>query len=135
MSRQFNRIKAAFCGGCAYCGGPGPLTRDHVVPKSKGGRHGYWNIVPACEPCNRDKDSRNVVEWIIASKKNINKLIYRWIRAIDYIAPRVEAAARQERKTKNRWRGKGRKLSFADWTKMLQGVIIKLENTVLKEEK
>jgi hypothetical protein len=40
---------------CAYCGGQfhnHSLTRDHVVPVSKGGRDKWTNVVTACKPCN-----------------------------------------------------------------------------------
>jgi len=40
---------------CAYCGGQHPssqLTRDHIMPQSKGGRDGWTNVVTACKPCN-----------------------------------------------------------------------------------
>ncbi|HET7776888.1 MAG TPA: HNH endonuclease [Azospira sp.] len=46
---------------CAYCGRefPGPrLTRDHVVPISRGGRDAWTNVVTACLPCNQKKGSR-----------------------------------------------------------------------------
>jgi len=40
---------------CAYCGGlfrAGDLTRDHIVPTSKGGRDVWMNVVTACRGCN-----------------------------------------------------------------------------------
>ena len=40
---------------CQYCGGhfkTSELTFDHVVPKSKGGRTSWDNIVTACRSCN-----------------------------------------------------------------------------------
>lgn len=43
---------------CQYCGVkyPGPeLTFDHVVPKSRGGKTNYNNIVTCCIPCNSEK--------------------------------------------------------------------------------
>lgn len=44
---------------CAYCGDEfrtADLTRDHVVPTSKGGVDKWTNVVAACERCNRKKD-------------------------------------------------------------------------------
>lgn len=44
---------------CAYCGDEfrtADLTRDHVVPTSKGGKDIWTNVVAACERCNRKKD-------------------------------------------------------------------------------
>jgi len=40
---------------CLYCGehfSRGELTRDHVVPLSKGGRDSWENVVTACLACN-----------------------------------------------------------------------------------
>ena len=43
---------------CAYCGSAEDLTFDHVVPRSKGGRTSWDNIVAACSPCNLRKGGR-----------------------------------------------------------------------------
>ncbi len=46
---------------CAYCGecfATSALTFDHVVPKSKGGRSTWDNLVPACQACNGRKGDR-----------------------------------------------------------------------------
>lgn len=44
---------------CHYCGSEsGQMTRDHIVPKSKGGVTRPINIVPACMPCNNRKADR-----------------------------------------------------------------------------
>lgn len=32
------------------------ITKDHIVPKSRGGRNVDWNYVPACQPCNFAKN-------------------------------------------------------------------------------
>lgn len=40
---------------CFYCGEPGKMTQDHVVPLIRGGRHEAANIVPACRRCNASK--------------------------------------------------------------------------------
>ena len=41
---------------CQYCGTVRTtLTVDHVVPRSKGGRSSWDNIVASCAPCNRRK--------------------------------------------------------------------------------
>jgi 5-methylcytosine-specific restriction endonuclease McrA len=39
---------------CAYCGGKAD-TVDHVVPRSRGGRHEWSNVVAACLRCNGRK--------------------------------------------------------------------------------
>jgi 5-methylcytosine-specific restriction endonuclease McrA len=46
---------------CQYCGGPHvaeDLTFDHVVPRSRGGRTSWDNVVTACAPCNLRKGHR-----------------------------------------------------------------------------
>jgi 5-methylcytosine-specific restriction endonuclease McrA len=43
---------------CQYCGSRDKLTVDHVIPKSRGGRDTWENLVAACTPCNNKKGSR-----------------------------------------------------------------------------
>lgn len=46
---------------CAYCGtmlSSQRLTRDHVVPLSRGGRDTWMNVVTACRHCNQKKGCR-----------------------------------------------------------------------------
>ncbi len=43
---------------CQYCGCPDELTFDHVIPRSRGGRTSWDNIVTACAPCNLRKGGR-----------------------------------------------------------------------------
>jgi 5-methylcytosine-specific restriction endonuclease McrA len=42
---------------CAYCGSRGD-TIDHVVPKSRGGKHSWENCVACCARCNARKADR-----------------------------------------------------------------------------
>ncbi len=46
---------------CQYCCEPFPtsdLTFDHVIPRSRGGRTTWNNVVTACAPCNLRKSNR-----------------------------------------------------------------------------
>ncbi len=50
---------------CQYCGRSGTelrpresLTRDHVIPLSRGGTNEWTNVVTACSPCNTRKSNR-----------------------------------------------------------------------------
>jgi len=48
---------------CQYCGvqfSAKNLTWDHVVPKSKGGRNCWENLVTACQSCNQKKGDRDL---------------------------------------------------------------------------
>jgi hypothetical protein len=50
---------------CAYCGDVfaiSKLTRDHVHPRSKGGKDRWENVVASCGPCNKKKDNRDIME-------------------------------------------------------------------------
>lgn len=50
---------------CQYCGGRfhrQDLTKDHIIPKSKGGENTWDNIVTCCKTCNRKKGDRSLQE-------------------------------------------------------------------------
>lgn len=50
---------------CQYCGKVFPgeeLTYDHILPKSRGGRTVWENIVTCCVACNRKKGGRTPKE-------------------------------------------------------------------------
>ncbi len=57
---------------CQYCGTTkATLTIDHVVPKTKGGRDTWENLVCACVKCNNKKGNRTPEQ---ANMKLLNKL-------------------------------------------------------------
>lgn len=47
---------------CVYCGNKQQLTLDHLVPKSKGGRTSWDNLVTACQRCNAQKADLSLEE-------------------------------------------------------------------------
>lgn len=50
---------------CLYCGQiyhPSLLTRDHVIPQSRGGLDVWVNCASACRPCNQRKADRTCEE-------------------------------------------------------------------------
>jgi 5-methylcytosine-specific restriction endonuclease McrA len=48
---------------CQYCGRVGrDLTLDHVVPRHRGGKHTWENLVSACKTCNHRKAGRTPQE-------------------------------------------------------------------------
>lgn len=62
-SIKFSRINVAMRDdfSCQYCRRKLPLrklTYDHVVPRSRGGKTRWQNIVMACYPCNEKKAAR-----------------------------------------------------------------------------
>lgn len=49
---------------CAYCGSIGlrGLTRDHIVPLSRGGRDNWLNVCACCSSCNVRKGAKLLEE-------------------------------------------------------------------------
>ena len=51
---------------CAYCGehfqNHNHLSRDHIMPRSKGGLNVWMNVVTACKDCNTRKSNRTLKE-------------------------------------------------------------------------
>jgi 5-methylcytosine-specific restriction endonuclease McrA len=57
---EWEEIKATHGHACVYCGRTDrPLTRDHVIPLSKGGHHTKENILPACRSCNSRRSNQD----------------------------------------------------------------------------
>lgn len=47
---------------CQYCGSKKDLTLDHILPRSRGGKHTWDNLVIACACCNNKKGSKTPQE-------------------------------------------------------------------------
>ncbi len=50
---------------CAFCGesfGRDKLTRDHILPRSRGGKDSWMNVVAACRFCNHRKGAKTPEE-------------------------------------------------------------------------
>jgi len=47
---------------CVYCGHTDNLTLDHIIPRAKGGRSTWDNLVTACQRCNSQKGDRTPEE-------------------------------------------------------------------------
>ena len=55
---------------CQYCGvHTKELTLDHVMPKHRGGRHAWENLVSACRSCNHRKGGKTVEEAKMALRR------------------------------------------------------------------
>lgn len=56
--------KAQYGYCCAYCHRKlRRLTKDHIIPLSKGGTNFIHNIVPACRHCNSSKRDHDILQW------------------------------------------------------------------------
>ncbi len=68
---------------CFYCGQPAD-TKDHVVPKAKGGRANDKNLVDACRLCNGTKgtisqeDFIKFLEWLKEKGFTLKVLTRHW---------------------------------------------------------
>jgi hypothetical protein len=58
MRRQWWHVVHRDRDQCRYCGSKTQLTFDHVIPRSRGGRTTYDNLVLACRDCNQRKGAR-----------------------------------------------------------------------------
>lgn len=54
---------------CQYCGTTKDLTLDHLIPRSKGGKSTWNNLVTACKKCNSKKGDSNPKEAGLVLKK------------------------------------------------------------------
>lgn len=47
---------------CVYCGSKRNLTIDHIMPRSRGGKNTWSNLVTCCSNCNLKKGNRTPEE-------------------------------------------------------------------------
>lgn len=82
---------------CLYCGEQFTqmdLTRDHIIPMSRGGSDNWENVVTACYRCNNQKGNRTPEEWgkhnLIAVPYVPNKAEYLFLQNRRIIADQQE---------------------------------------------
>ena len=87
---------------CQYCGRPAENV-DHVIPKSRGGRHTWDNVVAACRPCNARKENRSPADvglrlrrvprpphesvWIVVAVDRVDTAWEQYLRAPGSLQP------------------------------------------------
>jgi hypothetical protein len=90
---------------------PRQATRDHLLPKSRGGTLAQWNRVVACRRCNSDKADRTPREflvWLIERQDRRVVWVQKFIESYD-----VEAHyAKVEREIAEIDASLGRRLGF-----------------------
>ncbi len=79
-------------GQCVYCRAPAvpdrPLTREHVIPRARGGRRRDLRIiVPACVRCNQRRGCQEIVPFLLARPRRISAFL-------DYLSTLSEEAVR-----------------------------------------
>ena len=50
---------------CWYCGETSLLTLDHIIPKSRGGKTKWTNLITSCSPCNHRKGDRSAEKFCV----------------------------------------------------------------------
>ncbi len=77
---------------CVWCGralgGLVPPTREHLVPRAKGGPSWLENEVPACRRCNGQRGHRAVVEWLEECERR------GWVPDVGAVERSLDALAR-----------------------------------------
>lgn len=79
---------------CGFCGRhyhESKLSRDHIIPVSKGGKNIWTNCITACKPCNHMKDD-NLLQDAYDSDGEKMKLLY-----VPYVPSHVERLILQNR--------------------------------------
>lgn len=56
--QEWERLKTKYDNKCAICGKYTKLTKDHIIPLSKGGNNYISNIQPLCRNCNSKKNNK-----------------------------------------------------------------------------
>jgi len=85
-TRTPNRVSIFFRDNftCGYCGRKLKLnecTIDHIVPKSKGGKWTWENLVTACRDCNRKKrDNIWVPKYVRARRPEVFEIQYKRLK-------------------------------------------------------
>jgi hypothetical protein len=60
---------------CIYCGAKGPLTVEHILPRSCGGPDIPDNAIRVCQSCNSGKGGKRLYEWIgLQAKDDIPRI-------------------------------------------------------------
>jgi hypothetical protein len=86
---------------CHYCNSyMKPLTRDHIIPRSRGGTNYSWNLVPACRPCNHAKGQK-LPTCKCAFCQNAIDQHWQWI--MEHRGRRAELLSQVEDLYRNRW--------------------------------
>lgn len=60
--KQWKELKESYGNMCAFCKADKKLTKDHIIPLTKGGSNYIENIQPLCRNCNSKKNNKIIHE-------------------------------------------------------------------------
>ena len=76
---------------CQYCGNQSKdLTRDHVLPRHRGGTHEWDNVVAACKRCNHRKAGHTPEEARMYLRRDPYQPTYSYFRTFYHYLERNE---------------------------------------------
>jgi 5-methylcytosine-specific restriction endonuclease McrA len=58
--QEWKDLLEVYGGRCARCGRKEDLTKDHIIPISRGGSSNIDNIQPLCRSCNSSKSTKSI---------------------------------------------------------------------------
>ena len=67
--RELAHLRHRQRSACFYCEQVKPLTIEHLIPLTRGGRNSIGNYVLACASCNASKGNRLVIEYRLGRKR------------------------------------------------------------------
>jgi 5-methylcytosine-specific restriction endonuclease McrA len=75
-NEDWERCLDYFDGSCAYCNEKrDDLQQEHFVPVRDGGNYVPTNIIPACPPCNSEKQGRDPFKWLVVEKRRLREYL------------------------------------------------------------
>lgn len=61
---------------CAYCGAKAvPLQVEHIQPRARGGTHRASNLCLACEPCNLEKGTQDIRDFLKDKPERLARIL------------------------------------------------------------
>jgi hypothetical protein len=83
VSREFRAFALGSWRRCQWCNEPlteATATTDHVVPRSRGGKDHWANLVLSCYPCNHGRANRPAERWPVGPKWSEGKRQGWWLQ-------------------------------------------------------
>jgi 5-methylcytosine-specific restriction endonuclease McrA len=65
VESRFNYRRVLLKEPCVYCGNLQSDGMDHIVPKSQGGKDGWYNRAPACWKCDKGKSASPMLVFLV----------------------------------------------------------------------
>lgn len=79
------------------------ITKDHIVPKSKGGKNRVDNMQPMCEPCNKEKGAKYPgleKEYIVGRTKEGHEIVF---STMEKVVCHIVSSRMNNKHTRGEW--------------------------------